>query len=266
MENINVGVVNLIISEKFKSVFFNQNALNESKLKINEFFDVIKNSPILQTEFKVLSNIENKRVNNDVSATRYVDNNIKLFEVYTFEEVKKEREKLTPFVENSDVLNEEKHKNRVKLYNSITNIINESLKCYEDVDVDQLHESFDYVLEYIKKPIEERTGIINETIDLKNIDEAIIKIAVDKFNEKYKNLSEDDKKFLNTLVKSDESEKKNLFEEEKKEVILILEEQDDKNLVDKKHKALEKIKGMEYNKDTINDNIIKLYELKKGLL
>lgn len=268
MKNINVGIINLIISERLKRGFFNDDALNEnvsdSEIPINIFFETIKSSPILQTEFTVMSNLEKKHIDNELGAVRYIDNNIKLFEIYTLEEVLNERKKLKPFF-NEEYLNSTPYQKKIKLYESINNLIIESLKDYENIDVDGLHESFDHVLNFIKTKKENTDNLINETIDLKNINESIIKIAVTKFNEKYKNLSEEERGLLNNLIMLNEKEKENLFKEEKNACLLILENIEEKHLIDRKHKALDKIKSMNYNKNTIDGDLINLFELKKGL-
>ncbi len=266
MNKINVGVINLIMSEKLKRRYFGR--MDESKenfgLSIDRFLHLIKESPILRTEFKVLNNIENKTIENEVSATRYIDNNIKLFEIYTLNEVLEESKKLKNFYDASegDYIND--YKDKIKLYESINNLIIQSLNDYEDVDVDTMHESFNHVLEHIKKPKNKKTN--ENIIDLENINESIIKIAIEKFNNKYKSLSENDKDFLYNLIETNEEKKKELFEEYKKENIRILNETNENHLIDRKHKALEKIKSMNYNKDTIDDDLIKLYELKTGLI
>ncbi len=265
MNNINIGVANLIISEDFKNLYFGN--INESKsdsgLSVNKFFNLIEESQILKTEFKVFNNIEKKYIEEENSAIRYIDNNIKLFEIYTLDEVLNEKKKLKEFI--SESYKNEEFNEKIKLYESINTLIIESLKDHEDIDVDLLHESFCRVLKHIRTPKAKRIEPPKDLIDLENIDESIIKIAVNKFNEKYKSISVDDKKFLYGLIESDENKKKNLFEDYRNEAIKKLNETDEPHLIDRKHKALEKIKSMNYNKDTIDENLIKLYELKKGL-
>ena len=93
MKNINIGIVNLVVSNKLKDSYFKNEMINESQEQINEFFDVMKTSPVLQLEFKVFNNIEGKHVENEILAKDYIDNHVKLFEVYTIEEIdRKERD------------------------------------------------------------------------------------------------------------------------------------------------------------------------------
>jgi len=256
MKNINIGIVNLVVSKKLKDAYFSDTLIEESKQYMNEFFNVVKNSPILQLEFKIFNNIETKHIENDVAATRYIDNNIKLFEVYTLSEIEKEHEKLKQFIAEDVKVDD----NRVKLYIAINNLIRESLSNYENIDVDVIHESFEHVLNHIKMPK------IDEKHPHNLINEDVIEIAVNKFNEKYSSLNEDEKGLLLKLIKSTSDEKETLLEEYKNENLAILEGMNRDNIKESLTKAIQKIKEMSFNPDTVDDDIISLFELKKGVL
>jgi len=264
MENINIGVVNLVISNKLKDSYFNNNLIGESKAIAFDFFDVMKKSPLLQLEFKVFNNIENKHIESDLAATRYIDNNIKLFEVYTIEEIEREHEKLIPLIE-ADLFNllPENYSHKYNLYCAIDNLIKESLIDYDKVDVDDIHESFTVVLNHIKTP----KNLITENVDIKDeINDDIIEIAINKFNEKYFSLNEGDRNLFLQLIKSTDNEKLELLETYKTESIALLENVNNTNSKDGIAKAIQKINEMSYKKDSVDDDIISLYELKTGLL
>jgi hypothetical protein len=257
MKNVNIGIANLIVSNKLKESYFNENLIGESKKIAFDFFGVVKSSPVLQLEFKVFNNMETKHIENDQIATRYIDNNIKLFEVYTIEEIDAERAKLKPFIGESVIPVDDE---RVKLYNAIDALINESLKISDEVDVDNIHESFTFVLNHIKSPKKE----LLENVDVEPLNEDVLEIAVGKFNEKYASLDESDKELLKTLIKANWREKKELLETYKTETLTILEGINDYQ--DHITKAIQKIKEMIYDKKTVDNNIIGLHEFKKELL
>jgi hypothetical protein len=266
MKNTNIGVANLVISNKLKDSYFNNNLIEESKKLTNDFFDVIKSSPILQLEFKVLNNLENKYIENDLAATRYIDDNIKLFEVYTIEEIDVERQKINNFlIENvvAEIGNASYDLKKIDLYNAIDTLITESLNVPDKVDVDSIHESFTVVLNHVKTP---KKQSLSEALELNDVEEEVIEIAVNKFNEKYDSLNEDDKNLLKKLIKSNDDEKQELLEEYKKDSLTILESVHKDSIEEKILKTIQKIKEMKYNKSTIDDDIISLHELKKGLL
>jgi hypothetical protein len=262
MKNINIGTVSLMVSEKLKDSYFSDNRINESKDTSQLFFETLKSSPLLQLEFGVFNNIESKCIDNDVMATRYIDKNIALFETYTIDEIQKEREKIKKFYDDGIVLDEKKR----KLYESINTLIYQSLQPSEEVDVDAVHESFTVVLNHIKTPIEKRRDVISENLDIDKINDDIIEIAISKFNEKYGGLNEEDKNLLIKLIKSNDNEKRQLFEEYKKESLSALEAIEEGVAEEKRKLVLEKIKGMGYDPKTVNESIIKLHELKTGLI
>jgi len=265
MKNINVGIANLIISEKLKNTYFNDSINEESKKTAIDFFKVLKNSPILQLEFKVFNNIENKHIENDIIATRYIDNNIKLFEVFTIEEIDNERERIKSLITETKPIFDEKYNGKLKLYNSIDSLIKESISDYNDIDVDELHESFSFVLNHIKSPKEK---IIENINDIELIDDYVIETAINIFNSKYESLNEEEKDLIQKITKSTEKEKFELFESYKKETIELLSNlkinEDNQNI----DKAINKINKMIYESYDIkiDDDIVNLYELKRELI
>jgi hypothetical protein len=259
MKNINIGIVNFVISNKLKESYLNNNLIGESKKLTSDFISVVRNSPILQLEFKVFNNIENKHIENDVTATRYIDNNIKLFEVYTIQEISDERKKLNAFITEEKIPVDN---NKIMLYNAIDNLIKESINDPNKIDVDNIHESFTFVLNHVKQPKKK----LNENVEVMEINEHIVEIAVNKFNEKYKSLNEEDSGLFQKLITYNDTEKEELLEYYKDENLVILEGFNKDNVKDNIAKAIQKIKEMKYNRDNINDDIISLHELKKELL
>ena len=139
MKNTNIGIANLVVSNKLKNSYFNHELIEESKKLTTDFFNAVRNSPILELEFKVFNNLENKTIENDLAATRYIDSNIKLFEVYTISEIEAERTKLNKFLLENVIAkitaeNFDYDPKRIDLYNAIDVLITESLNDYDKVD------------------------------------------------------------------------------------------------------------------------------------
>lgn len=259
MKNVNIGIANLVVSGALKDSYFKNEMVTESKEQINEFFGVVKASPVLQLEFKVFNNIEGKHIENELLAKDYIDNHVKLFEIYTIEEINAERAKLEQFVSEETIPLDD---DRVKLYQALDSLIIESLKNSDKIDVDLMHESFVSVLKHVQAPKKK----LLENVDVSPINEEVIEIAVKKFNEKYAALEEGDKKLLQTLIKSSDGEKQELLETLKTESLVILEGVNKESTQLSIAKAIQKIKEMVYNAETVNDDIIGLHDLKKGLL
>jgi len=258
MKNVNIGIANLIISNKLNESYINNKSIEESKKIAFNFLEVVKNSPILQLEFRVFNSIDGKVIESEVLAKDYIDEQIKLFEVFTIEEIDAEREKLKQFI----VEETQPDNDKVKLYKAIDTVINETLESYENTDIDKMHDAFVLVLEHVRTP----KKALLENVDVEPLNEDVIEIAVGKFNEKYESLDESDKDLLKTLIKATTKEKKALLETYKTETLAILEGIDKENVQDNITKAIQKIKEMAYDRKNVDDNIIGLHEFKKELL
>ena len=263
MKNVNIGIANLIISNKLKNSYFNNNLIEESKAFTSDFFSVVKNSPVLQLEFKVFDNIENKHIENEIAATRYIDNNIKLFEVYTIQEIDRERAKLNEFIGEEIVPIDD---DKVRLYEAIDELITESLSIPENIDVDKIHESFAYVLNHIRESKNKLIESVDVEIINEDIIEDIIELAISRYNNKYDSLNEDDRNLLQTLIKSDDKQKRTVLENYKSENLALLEKVNGESVKDNITKAIQKINEMKYDKEKVIDDIISLHELKQDLL
>ena len=151
---------------------------------------------------------------------------------------------------------------KVQLYIAIGNLIKESLSNYNAVDVDDIHESFTIVLDHVKTT---KQSLV-ESVDADLVNEDVIEIAVNKYNEKYESLTEEDKTLLQKLIKSDDNEKEKLLEEYKSTDLRIMEEINSTSVGDWKVKAIQKINEMKFSPQTVDDDIIGLHELKKDLI
>jgi len=258
MKNVNIGIANLIISNKLNESYINNKSIEESKKIAFNFLEVVKNSPILQLEFRVFNSIDGKVIESEVLAKDYIDEQIKLFEVFTIEEIDAEREKLKQFIAEETQPDNDK----VKLYEAIDTVINETLESYENTDIDKMHDAFVLVLEHVRTP----KKALLENVDVEPLNEDVIEIAVGKFNEKYESLDESDKDLLKTLIKATTKEKKALLETYKTDTLAILEGIDKEKVQDNIAKAIQKIKEMAYDRKNVDDNIIGLHEFKKELL
>ena len=103
-------------------------------------------------------------------------------------------------------------------------------------------------------------------VDADLVNEDVIEIAVNKYNEKYESLTEEDKTLLQKLIKSDDNEKEKLLEEYKSTDLRIMEEINSTSVGDWKVKAIQKINEMKFSPQTVDDDIIGLHELKKDLI
>lgn len=257
MDKINVGLVKMIILEKLNESLLNEKSLNILKEDVSKFCAIVNSSPILQLEYKLFENIENKHIDNDSIATRYIDSNIKLFEKYSIEDINNEHNKLLEFIDDT-IINDYK----IKINESIHNLLIESNIKNTDPNIDLLHESFINVLNHLKT--NNKDNVITENNE-SNFNNSIVEIAINKFNNKFEELNNDDKDLFKILVKSSKEEKKSIFEKYKSDIKAILENANNDEIKERIDESINKIDKMEYNYKTINDDIITLFELNKAL-
>lgn len=225
MNNKNIGIINYLITNKLKISYFDDNLLKESKDIVSNFISILNESPLLQLEYKTYNNLITKNITDENKAMRYIDNNIKLFECFTLNEINTERNKLQQY--NIDF---EINKKTLNLYESIDTLITESVKLPHEVDVDKLHESFTLVLNHLmRSEINENNISINDIL----INDDVIEIAIDKYNEKYSILEGEERDLLLKLIKSNKNEKNQLLESIKNDVLFKLNEVQVNNLDEK---------------------------------
>jgi hypothetical protein len=260
MNWVNLGIVKNALSKKLESKFLNEGDTSVSP--VSDFISILKESKLLTLENTVYSNIENKVVKNEALIQKYIDDNFKPFSKYHKNQILEEHDKLKTFIDE-DALRISKEKKN--LYEAINNVILEYANSDELPDVDAIHDSYSVIYEHLKnnKEIkeEESFGLQVEGFD----NEKIVRIALDKFNQKYKNLSESEKDILKTLVFSDENKKKELFESLKSDTIDKLNKLDLNEFEGQQDvvvKSLELAESMEYSKDTLVENMVKLTNLK----
>lgn len=262
MKIANFGIVKAIISGTFSEVLLESTNSVFGKKKISEFVDTLKNSDLLKTEYMVFSNLENKHIDNETLITKYIDENISLLKKYTKQDLISEHKKLDQFIDESVILLK---KDQINLYKNIHTLIYESLDGHNVMtNVDKLYDSFTYIFEHIKKPkIVIAESKSNLKLDSSLNTDLVIEKALIGFNEKFSNLSEEEKKILNIIAFSEEKEKQDLFETLKIEGLNSLTKLKEKGIhEDKVNESIEKINSMSYNKDTLTEDVIHLNLLK----
>lgn len=256
MEKINIGVVKLIVSNQLKESYFNGELLVETEKTTKDFFDTVNESPLLKMEMKVFESLDKRFEESDILAYKFINNNIDKFQTHTLGELHEEHKKLEPFMVGGVVDGKKR-----SLYEAIGTLIEESVKLCEDVDVDVVHESFATVLTHIKNNKPEVKYVIPE-----NINEDVVEMAITKFNDKYENMTSEEINLFKTLVNSTTQDKEKIFEAYKSENVQILESLNEENTNDKITKSIEKINEMTFDKSNADSNIVKLFELKRGLV
>lgn len=254
------------IKDIYASVLIESKLSNDSKGKIlyKNFIKKLNESEVLKSQFIVYKNIENKSFATEVSASDYLKENISVLKKYTRKEITQENKKLVKLLENNKI--NLKNIQERELHKSIHRLITEEKTA---TNINKLHESFGMVKDWllVDKKDEKNSDYIRENVDPKKF----LEIAVNEFNEKYGTLTEEEKEIIKVLRKGEESSIKDLVNKLVKENIELINEHLKKygKNIEMKEKLLETkdvVYGMvDNNKDSFNESVLELLELKKGL-
>ena len=107
-KDLNLGVAKAIVSGKITNEFLNESKLEDSEGLMASLVETITKSPILIKEYSVYNNIENKHINNDTLASRFIDQNVGIFTHFSKEEMYEAHEMLSKFVDDTSIISESK--------------------------------------------------------------------------------------------------------------------------------------------------------------
>ena len=229
----------------------------KGKKLYKKFLKTLNEDDSLRTAYLVYLNLEKKTIDNEVEANHYLDENLSLIKnkLRGKTNIKKLGKML---VENGVTLLEtsELHKH-----------LNTLISTKKDAStIDILHESRKNVVSWLLKDknvnLEDRTNI-RENIDVQKF----LTVATEKYNEKYSNITEEEKNIIKVLRSGDDKKKEELLRSIIKETISLINKELNNNIdIDLKTKLLETKEAIfnfsEYNIDSFGDDIKKIYEIK----
>jgi len=236
------------------------------KILYKNFLKILKENETLKTAFIIYKNIEGGTIKSETAANDYLKENISFLNNFRGEQsLKEQSKKLLDLLEKNNIdLTDVKTK---EIHESLENLITTKKSIST---IDKIQESKNNLVSWLMSDKLE----INESDDKKyvrdNIDpKKFLDIAVDKFNEKYKDsLSEEEKGILKVLRKNNEDSTKELVGKLVKETVTLINNHLNNNDTNLKEKLLETkdvvYKMIEEN-NNFSDKVLKLYKLKKNL-
>ena len=240
--------------------------LSESIIKKDEsgrktfgkYIKMLKENEILKTQYHIFDNIENKYFEDKSDAKDYIKENISLLSKYSRRQIVDTNSKLANMISFKGGKNYEGK----ELHENITNLIFSDKK---PNTLDSITESINVLRNHMT------TQRINESELTEKIDlppSVISKMVVNRFNTKYENISEGEKKILKSIINGSEEDKKNLYTELVRECIDTIYSKLNESDIELKGKLLsakDKLLRMSYNKETYNTDISKIYNLKQSV-
>ena len=259
---MNFGTIKNIYAKFLIDSYITESKKDLNKKNYKNFIKLISESPVLRTQFIVYKNIENGYFSSEVSAVEYLKENISLFDTFSKKNILKENEKLVKNL--TSTYKKVDFNSTNQLHEALHNLISLEKKAET---INQLHESFEVVKKWLTTPKEKISENTSKTkVNPKNF----LDIVTQKYNEKYSNISEEEKKVLKTILSKNNEEKELLLKDMVKESITLIntslkEFGDSISIKEKLLEAKDIIYSLEYNEKTFKEDILKVYNLKTSL-
>ena len=250
---INNGFLNILTNVVMKD--------DKAKRLLKKYKDTIKESEILKTQYLLYKNIEQKTESDALMANLYVSEAIKLLEKYSKSDIEKENKKLVKLLKENNGNIEDSYE-LSDLHESITNLI---FTKRNPKNVDKIITETKKVADFILN-----NKIVDTTTSLGLPNSVAGKLLINKYNEKYKDLSEDEKNVLKVLIEPKFEVKKSFYLRNIGECVQIIDtllKESDEESKEKLLKVKEKL-GKEFdglNENNVITKIIKLVGLKDNL-
>ena len=235
----------------------------ESKNLFKKYIKAVNENKIIKTQFLVISNIENKVENNREKATQFVKENIELFTSFDKKKIVEANENLYSFIGlcNASLLNENVDYKHKDLHENISKLI---FTKKTPNSIDTIVEATSFIVDYI---VGNKEKVVTESIDLPN--SMLSTIMVEKYNERYSTLDENEKAILKVLIKSTDEEKTEVYKKTLRECIDLINENLKDSSLEAKDKLLQVKDKLLNDKSEIDEGffnkISKLVELKTTL-
>ncbi len=267
---MNFGTIKDIFTEKLIESYSSEDdvLIQYGKGLYKEFLNTLKESETLKTAFIVFKNIENDTLKSEVSANEYLKESISLFKTFKGKRsLNSEIGKLTSILESKNI--DYKTKEVKSIHRDLQNLITSKKNVHT---LPKIQESRENVVSWLiseknKNTDESSSEYVRENI---NVDK-FLEIVTNKFNEKYKDsLNEEEKYILKVLRENNKDTIKILVSSLVKETVTLVnkhlsESGENTKIKEKLLDTKDVIYRMSEDNGDFNQNVLKLYELKKSL-
>ena len=267
---MNFGTIKDIFTEKLIESYSSESdkSINEGKVLYKKFLKTLKESETLKTAFIVFKNIENNTIKSEVSATEYLKESISLFENFKGKKsLNSEIGKLTSLLESNNI--DYKGKEVKTIHKDLQNLITSKKNVHT---LTKIQEAKENVVSWLISEKNENTDESSSEYVRENINvDKFLEIVTNKFNEKYKDsLNEEEKYILKVLRENDKDTIKDLVSSLVKETVILVnkhlsESGENIKIKEKLLDTKDVIYRMSEDNGDFNQNVLKLYELKKNL-
>ena len=229
----------------------------EGKKVFSKFLKTLKENKTLSDQYLIYKNLQTKKFDDGGQAREYIKENITLLRNLNENHIQKGNDYFLKLLKGVEIIKEND-----SFYNDIT-YLTKTKKTPSNID--KRNTSTDNIVRLMLEKEDE--VVVKESLDIPP--SIITKLAVDKFNNRYSNISESEKEIIKTILNGNDEDKLNTFIKLKKGCVETidkkLDESSDIDLKDKLLRVKDKLLNMVYNKEDSVNNISSVYELKESI-
>jgi len=232
---------------------------DKNKKIFQSYIKALKEDKILKTQYLVYKNLESK-VEPDLNmAIDYVNENISLLKSFSPKQIIEANKKLVKLLGEFKKMLDEKYDEKLeKLHENISYLVT-----HKNTNINATFNRKKQIAEYIIIP--KSKELISENIVPTKV---LCDIAIRRFNEKYSDLTENEKSLIKVIIESDSENQTIFFKNIKNTCIKLIDENLKNADIETKEKLLtvkDKLLNLEFNKETFSESAIKLINLANDL-
>jgi len=248
------------IKDTFKSLVVESMIRKDDKGKklFSKFLKTIKENKTLKDQYLIYSNLQNSKFDDPVQAREFVKENISLLKNLNKNHITKGNDFFLKLLKGNKIIKEND-----SFYKDILFLVESEIT---PSNVKKVNESTNNIVRLMleKEEVEE---VVTESLDLPP--SVLTKLAVNKFNSRYSDISESEREIIKTVLNGTNEDKENIYKKLKRECIDTIDnklnENSDLELKDKLLKVKDKLLNTNFSIDNLNNNVVKLHNLKISL-
>lgn len=231
---------------------------DKGKKLFSKFLKTIKENKTLKDQYLIYSNLQNTKFDDSVEAREFVKENISLLKKLNKEHITKGNDFFLKLLKGNEIIKEND-----SFYKDILFLVESEITPF---NVKKVNESTNNIVRLMleKEEVEE---VVTESIDLPP--SVLTKLAVNKFNSKYSDITESEKEIIKTVLNGSNENKEETFNKLKRECIDTIDnklnESSDLDLKDKLLKVKDKLLNTNFSLDNFNTDISKIYDLNESI-
>ena len=248
------------IKDTFKSLVVESMIRKDDKGKklFSKFLKTIKENKTLKDQYLIYSNLQNSKFDDPVQAREFVKENISLLKNLNKNHITKGNDFFLKLLKGNKIIKEND-----SFYKDILFLVESEIT---PSNVKKVNESTNNIVRLMleKEEVEE---VVTESLDLPP--SVLTKLAVNKFNSRYSDISESEREIIKTVLNGTNEDKENIYKKLKRECIDTIDnklnENSDLELKDKLLKVKDKLLNTNFSLDNFNTDISKIYDLNESI-